>query len=145
MRTFPQLFVNSLFLRHIRYLDTTKFPSSKFAEKKDKGRILMRIIFAVQKSILFRVLYPIFQTSVKLCTQGTCVHKVHTWYVCSLAQLFDKNPQRLCGWWLPNKAVWNAKDLILKFCHSFRDIASPLAPNSRGPKMAHQRTTVERH
>ena len=79
MRTFPQLFVNSLFLRHIRYLDTTKFPSSKFAEKKDKGRILMRIIFAVQKSILFRVLYPIFQTSVKLCTQGyilgTSAHK----------------------------------------------------------------------
>ena len=84
-----------------------------------------------------------------VCSQGyilgTCVHKVHTWYVCSPAQLFDKNPQRLCGWWLPNKAVWNAKDLILKFCHSFRDIASPLAPNSRGPKMAHQRTTVERH
>ena len=30
-------------------------------------------------------------------------------------------------WWLPHKAGRNAKDLILKFCHSFRDPASPLA------------------
>ena len=32
---------------------------------------------------------------------------------------------------MPHKAARNAKDLILKFCHSFRDTASPLAPNSR--------------
>ena len=28
---------------------------------------------------------------------------------------------------LPHKATRNVKDLILKFCHSFQDTASPLA------------------
>ena len=56
--------------------------------------------------------------------QQILCEKLHAAELCFRAELLTKSPNY---GWLPHKAARNAKDLILKFCHSFRDTASPLA------------------